>query len=425
MVAGPMVAGRESDYRSTVTTTPTPAHELELPMADFLVPVGADPLAMLDVELDDHWLARNLVGFSLTRYDDVIAILRDKRWHSAASKITEMTGFTDPAFTARRRESILSAEGDVHTRLRRLVAPAFSPRAADRLRPVMRDVVERLVDPIAARGNGELVSELCEPYPIPIICALLGAPAEDWQLFSRWAADVLRIFDLDLANDMPVIAKAMDELDEYTRELIAQRRDRPADDLLTDLIAAEEAGDKLSNDELVMMVEAVIIGGTDTTRNQLGLALALFARHPEQWRLLADDPSLAPRAVDEVMRYFGAVRGTGRFASEDIVYRDVLFPAGTIIAPSMALANRDPEVFGEPNTFDILRPPTGQPHLTFGSGIHYCLGAWLARAELQEAFVILSRRLPDLALAGPVEYKSAISGIFGPTKLPVTFTPGH
>ena len=124
-----------------------------------------------------------------------------------------------------------------------------------------------------------------------------------------------------------------------------------------------------------MMAEAVLVGGTDTTRNQLGCTVALFANYPEQWKLLADQPDIAPRAVEESMRYFGTIRGTGRLASEDIEYRDVLFPAGTFIAPSMATANRDPSVFPDPEVFDITREPSGQPQLTFGSGIHYCLGA--------------------------------------------------
>ena len=178
----------------------------------------------------------------------------------------------------------------------------------------MREVVTGLVDAVAPTGRADFVSDVCEPYPIPIICELLGAPKTDWQLFSRLAADVLRIFNFDLANDLDIIMAAQDELDAYTRELIAERRSKPADDLITALIAAEEAGDRLDTDELVMMVEAVIVGGTDTTRNQLGCAVALFADHPDQWALLAEQPELAGRAVEECMRYLGAVRGTGRFA---------------------------------------------------------------------------------------------------------------
>jgi cytochrome P450 len=218
---------------------------------------------------------------------------------------------------------------------------------------------------------------------------------------------------------------AQAELDEYTNQLIADRRNSPADDLLTDLIAAEEEGDRLSNDELVMMVNAVIVGGTDTTRNQLGCALSLFAEHPDQWALLAEQPELAPKAVEEAMRYFGAVRGTMRYASTDIVYRDVLFPAGTFVGIGLAEANKDPSVFTDALTFDITAHHGDQPQLTFGSGIHYCLGQALARAELQEALPLLARRLPNLRRDGEITWKPEGVGIFGPASFPVTFDAGH
>lgn len=371
------------------------------------------------------WIARNEIGFSVLNYESVMGVLRDKRWHSATGLVAQMQGIRDEDFGGRRRVSILNAEGDVHVRLRRLVAPAFSPRSADRLRPFMRDVINDLVDPIATKGEAEIVADICEPYPIPIICELLGAPKEDWQLFSRLATDILRIFSDNLIEILPTILAAQDEINAYTRGLIEQRRSVPLDDLLTDLIKSEEAGDKLTTDELEMMVEAVIVGGTDTTRNQLGLALAIFAEHPEQWEMLANDPTLAPRAVEEVMRYHGAVGGTIRFASEDIEYNGVLFPKGTFMSTSMATGNFDSSVFPTPEKFDITREPVGQPHLSFGAGIHYCLGASLARAELQEAFVLLAQRMPNLALNGPVEYKPTGVGIFGPASLPVRFDPGH
>ncbi len=195
--------------------------------------------------------------------------------------------------------------------------------------------------------------------------------------------------------------------------------------MLTDLIAAEEAGDKLSNDELVMMVNAVIVGGTDTTRNQLGCAVALFADHPDQWALLAEQPELAPRAVEEAMRYFGAVRGTARFASCDIEYRDVVFPAGTFISVGLAEANRDAAVFSRPEAFDITAVASSQPQLTFGSGIHYCLGAALARAELQEALPLLAQRMPKLTVDGAITWKPEGVGIFGPEHMPITFVAGQ
>ena len=373
----------------------------------------------------DQWLVRNMFGYAVLHYDDATAILRDKRWHSAVSRIPELMGITNPAFLERQQVSILSAEGDMHTRLRRLVAPAFSPRAADRLRPFMREVMSGLIDNVAGSGRADFTSDVCEPYPIPIICQLLGAPKTDWQLFSRWASDILEIFSIDVVDKIELIMKTQDELGDYTRGLIAERRSKPAEDLLTDLIAAEEAGDKLTTDELVMMVNAVIVGGTDTTRNQLGCAVALFADHPEQWTLLAERPELAPRAVEETMRYFGAVRGTARFASCDIEYRDVLFPQGTFISIGLAEANRDATVFSAPETFDITSEASGQPQLTFGSGIHYCLGAALARAELQEALPLLAQRMPKLTIDGHVTWKPEGVGIFGPAHMPITFAAGH
>jgi len=400
-----------------------PVAELDLPSIDDPNLSDTERQALIASLATDHWIVRNSIGYSVLRYPDVVAVLRDKRWHSATSMIPQMMGITDPDFLDNRRVSILSAEGDVHTRLRRLVAKSFSPRSADRLRPFMSEVVHDLVDNVASTGRADVAVDIYEPYPIPMICELLGAPREDWQLFSRWAEDVLRIFDGNVLEELDVIKRAQGELDEYSRGLIADRRNDPRDDLITDLIAAEEEGDRLSTDELVMMVDAVIVGGTDTTRNQLGCAVGLLTSHPDQWKLLADEPDLAPRAVEEVMRYFGAVRGTVRFASQDIEYRDVLFPSGTIVMTSMAMANRDTSVFADPGTFDIMREPSGQPQLTFGAGIHYCLGAALARAELQEALPILARRMPDLAVDGAIEWKPSTTAIFGPTHLPVTFTP--
>ena len=402
------------------------ATDLQIPKVPFVMDQQrSDRHALLREIVKESWLARTDIGYSVLTYDAVMGILRDKRWHSATGMIAQLQGITDEAFLGRRQVSILNAEGEVHVRLRRLVAPAFSPRSADRLRPFMRETVNSLLDPFTASGKAEVVSDICEPYPIPIICELLGAPKEDWRLFSRLASEILLIFSENLSENMSVFLAAQQELETYTKGLIEKRRSVPADDLITDLIAAEEAGDKLNTEELTMMVDAVIIGGTDTTRNQLGLALALFAEYPEQWALLGKDPSLAQRAVEEVLRFSGAVGGTIRFASEDIEYNGVLFPKGTFMSTSMSTGNYDASVFPTPETFDITREPVGQPHLSLGAGIHYCLGASLARAELQEAFTVLSQRMLNLELDGPVVYKPSGIGIFGPASLPVKFTPSR
>src|SRR3954468_9531596 len=342
----------------------TPVHDLDLPAVDFEGLERQEAVAALDAARKQHWLARGMFAYVVTNYDDVVAILRDRRFHSAFALLPEMSGLApDDPFLAQRRQSILSMEGPEHSRLRRLVASAFTPKSADRLRPFMRTVVGGLVDEFSARGTCEFVADVCEPYPIPIICELLGAPKEDWKLFSRWATDIFRIFKAHVVTTLPVIQAAPAELDEYVRQMIAERRKQPANDLLSDLIAAEEAGDRLATDELVMLAEAVLMAGTDTTRNQLACSVALFTEYPEQWARLAEEPELAPRAVEESMRYLGAVRGTARIASEDIEYKDVVFPSGTLVATSIVGANFDPTVWTDPGSFDITREPSGQPQM--------------------------------------------------------------
>jgi len=400
----------------------TSAYDLELPELEVAGLERAEVLDLIGRARDRHWLARTPMGFLLTNYRDAVAVLRDRRFHSALSLIPQMAGLEPDTYMQSRRRSILAMEGDEHARLRRLVAPAFTPASTDRLRPFMRQVVSELVDAVVTEGRCEFVSDICEPYPIPIICELLGAPKEDWKLFSSWATDIFRIFNQDLAADLPAIERASGELEAYVNAMIDERRSHPTDDLLSTLIAIEEAGDRLSSDELVMLTEAVLMAGTDTTRNQLACSVALLSEHPDQWALLADRPELAPRAVEETMRYLGAVRGTIRVASQDIEYRDVLFPAGTIVSIALAGANMDPDVFAAPDIFDITCERDAL-QMTFGSGIHFCMGAALARAELQEALPLLARRMPDLGRDGPVEWKPATFGIWGPARLPLRFRP--
>jgi cytochrome P450 len=396
--------------------------ELDLPHLDTIGLERREAIDAIEAARAVHWLARTELGYSVTRLQDVTAILRDQRFHSALSMIEQAPELQGSSARSRRGESILTMEGDGHARLRRLVAPAFTPASANRLRPTMRRVVGELVDRVVAAGACELVADVCEPYPIPIICELLGAPPEDWKLFSAWATDIFRIFNNNLAEDLPFIERAGEELTEYVSAMIRARRADPRDDLLSDLITIEQEGDRLSTDEMAMLAQAVLMAGTDTTRNQLACSVALFSEHPDQWALLAERPELAVRAVEESMRYLGAVRGTARFAAEDVVYRDVLFPQGTLVATSLAGANRDPEAFDDPDVFDITRERT-TAQMTFGAGIHFCMGAALARAELQEALPLLAQRMPGLARDGDVEWKPSSFGIWGPARLPLRFTP--
>jgi cytochrome P450 len=399
----------------------TTIHDLDVPEIDIFGLDRDAALAQFDAARQQHWLARTALGYAVTRHEDVTAILRDRRFHSALSLLPQMAGIPEGRLQQRQERSILAMEGDEHTRVRRLASPAFTPRATDRLRPFMRQVINDLFDQVADTGHCELVGDICEPYPIPIICELLGAPKDDWRLFSGWATNIFRVFNNDIANDLDAIENAMAELDDYVRAMIQERRSRPGDDLLTRLIEVEEQGDRMSTDELVMMTEAVLMAGTDTTRNQLACCVALFTDHPDQWDALAHDPALAAPAVEETMRHLGTVRGTARVAAENVDYRGVTFPSGTLVMTSLASANHDPEAWPDPYRFDIKREPTGTPQLTFGSGIHYCLGASLARAELQEALPILAQRMPNMCLDEPIQWKPPTVGIWGPSRVALAF----
>lgn len=396
------------------------ALDLELPLLEPLELGRQERLSAIADVRGASWLARTPMGLALTRYEDAVSLLRDPRFHSALSMLPRMEGLTGNYFES-RRQSILSMEGPEHDRLRRLVAPAFTPGAVSGFRPFMREVVDELVDGVFADGTCDLVPSVCEPYPIAVICEVLGAPRADWELFSRWATDIFRLFNGDLQTDLPLIEAASNELEAYVLDLIERRRNDLGEDLLSKLIAAEEAGDRLSSDELVMMAEAILMAGTDTTRNQLACSVALLGTHPEQWRRFVERPELAPRVVEETMRYLGAVQGTMRVAAEDVELHGVLIPQGTLVSVPLSGANRDPSAFEAPDELDVTREGS-TPQMTFGSGIHHCMGAQLARAELQEALVVLARRMPDLRLAGTPTWKPERFGIWGPASLPVAWT---
>jgi cytochrome P450 len=363
------------------------------------------------------WYARTPLGYAVLRYAEVAALLRDRRLRQGGVESLAAQGVTEGLLADWMRAAILNQEGEPHARLRRLVSQAFTPRAVDRLRPTMRAVAHDLIDGFAARGACEFMAAFADPYPSRIIAALLGIPEERQADFHGWATDLGLLFGYTVAEDRARIEAALLGLSACVDDLLAARRAAPGPDLLSALIAAEEAGDQLSDAELRVLVTALVFAGQDTTRNQLGCALTLFLDHPEQWGRLAAEPALAARAVEEVMRVRPTVPSIWRVATEDFDFQGLRIPAGTFLSLVVASANTDPRVFG-PDGFDIGAERPAQ--LTFGGGIHACLGAALARVELAEALPILAARLRDPVLAGEVRWRPAM-GIRGPLALPLRF----
>ncbi|MCO8126016.1 cytochrome P450 [Acidimicrobiia bacterium EGI L10123] len=398
----------------------------EAPFLDIFDPdLDADPEPIYAALREETAVARTPLGAAVLRRDAIHRLLGDRRLISSIPHLVRLQGAGDGPVGGLLESSVIAVDGDDHTRLRRLVSRSFTPSAANRHRPLMRSLVQALVNGFAVdaggRGRCEFVSELADHYPVRVICSVLGVPDEDHEQFGTWAESITYMLSLELSAHLDEVVHAVQALGDYVTDLVEERRRNPRDDLLTSLVQASEDGDRLSNDELLSMVGGLLFAGVDTTRNQLGLAMHTFCEHPDQWELLRTRPELTPAAVNETMRLFGAVPGIPRVTLEDVEVEGWCIPAGTIVFLSLASANRDPRHFDDPMRFDITAER--EPHLTFGGGPHYCLGANLAKAEMEEALLVLATSMPDLRLHGEPAWRTS-TGIGGPTHLPLSFAAG-
>ena len=354
----------------------------------------------------------------LTRYADVIAMLRDPRLikEPIAAFVAARFGMAVPFGLGL---SMLDRDPPDHTRLRGLVSKAFTPKALESLRPRIQQIVDGLVDQVESRGEMDLVEEFAYPLPVIVICEMLGVPVKDHERFKHWGLDIARGLDaIMLPPDSEVGKRSMigrKALAEYFRELIAERRAAPRGDMLSALIAAEEAGDKLDEDELLATCILLLVAGHETTVNLIGNGTLALLRHPAQLARLRAEPGLADRAVEEFLRYDPPVQFTARIALQDTKVGEVDAPTGSNAILLFGAANRDPEVCEEPDTLDIGREPSR--HLAFGHGPHFCLGAPLARLEGRIIFQALAR-LDVLEAAGEPTYNDNII-LRGMRELPV------
>jgi cytochrome P450 len=369
------------------------------------------------------WLAQGPYGYVVLDREAGEFFLRTRSAIFPGMKIAELFDVKQGALWEEMRRNILHVNGPDHARLRSLVGPALSARAVERYRPVMRGFLENLYAQVRDEGRCEFVGAFAKPYPSQTIASVMGAPIEDAPRLHHWSAWIQRQFDAaSMMNEMALIERAVEEFYEYARALLAARREDPGEDLISKLLAAEEQGDRLDEEECVNLVLNVLIGGVDTTQSQLAHAVRLFGERPDQWAALVEDPSLAGRAVEEALRYEPVTPVTARMTVEELTYRDVTFPKDTIVMVCAHTGNRDlPEGEGDPYAFDITVERPKARVLTFGAGVHYCLGANLARLELEEGLSFLARHMRTLELDGEPVYES-ILGIYGLASLPVRFS---
>jgi cytochrome P450 len=404
------------------TSDITPVSELDLPRLDYLDPeLRGDCFheVMLDLA-EQSWLAKWDLGYFVLDREAAGFFLRTDRAAFPGVRLLELVGIHDGPLYDSLANNIISLTGEQHRRLRKLVHESFTPKAADRYRPDMREILAELYDAVKHGGGCDFVSAFAKPYPARMIATVIGAPLEDAARLHELSNLLQSQFDaIALATRREELEAAAVEFDDYVERLVRQRREDLGDDLVSRLIAAEEEGDRLSHEECVGLVRDALNGGIDTTQSQLAHGVRLFAGHPDQWELLGKDPGRAPAAAEEVLRFEPVAPFTTRIMLEDTVFRGVEFPKDTVVAVSQFSANRDLES-GRAMDFDIAADRGSGKALTFGAGPHYCMGANLARAELQEGLAFLAQHLKELELAGEPEY-GTITGLYGLESLPIRF----
>jgi cytochrome P450 len=420
--------------------------ELELPKLDYTDPSLRgerfhETMAQLRAQ---GWLASGPYGYVVLDRESGEFFLRTREAIFPGMTIAEIFDVREGPLYEQMKRNILHVNGPDHTRLRSLVNPALSARAVERYRPAVRGFMEDLFAQAQAAGGEEGVAGIvrCEfveafakPYPSQTIALVMGAPLTDAPRLHHWSNWIQRQFDAhSMATEREQIEQAVSEFYEYAEALVAARREDTREDLISKLIAVEEDGERLSDVECVNLVLNVLVGGVDTTQSQLAQAVRLLAQAPEQWRELREDPSLVAGAVEEALRYEPITPFTARITTADVTFRDVTFPNGTVVMVCAFTGNRDfesgadgeerssgPDGEMDPDAFDIAADRGRARALTFGAGVHYCLGANLARLELEEALKFLAERVSRLELDGEPEYET-ITGIYGLTHLPVALT---
>jgi cytochrome P450 len=350
---------------------------------------------------------------------------------SVRQALTDHARFSSSLFRAGRSNPdwLIFLDPPRHAKLRSLISQAFTPRAIAELEPRIRQLSRDLIHAVLPRGAMDLVAEYATPLPMMVVAELAGILPSEWKRFRHWSDEILKLSstlteNATAAEAVAAYAAVKAEMGPWLAALQQERIARPQDDLLTRLLEAEIDGERLTDQEIAGFVELLIVAGQETTSNLIANAMLCFAEHPDQRARLAASPEPLPSAIEEVLRFRSPVQWIFRVATSDVVLHGQTIPAGQVVIPIVGAANRDPNVFADPGRFDIARSPN--PHLAFGHGVHFCIGAPLARLEARIALQDLFSRLANLELASadPWEPRAALH-VHGPSRLEVHFTPGR
>lgn len=393
---------------------------IEMPYFNIADPEFAMQSEAVRQARDESWIAKTNYGYAVLRHAEVGALLRNHSLSQGSAQWPDHHGVHSGSFYEWWSKNLLVLEGTEHTRIRRLLNPAFSPARARKLKADFQVLADELVARIVDRGSIEFVNDFAAPFATRALCIMLGLPEEHWEFIADRADTIGLALSVNINDEINEIDKAVDELYEFVETLIQERRENPIDDVISTLVTKSSTdADSLSPEELRNAIVLMLFGGMDTTRNQLGLAIQTFMHNPEEWDKLAADPTLVDRALEEVLRVNPTTRWVTREAVEDFEYNGVFFKKGTTVHLFTASSGTDIEAFPNPE-IDITEKDR-KAHFTFGGGKHQCIGQHIAKADMSVALATLAAAITDIRLDGADEWLPD-SGNTGPVRLPIRFT---
>jgi len=403
-----------------VTSIPLPLAEADLPWIDLEgEDYLSDPGGVFDAARCRSPIVKTVRGYEVIAYDTIRKMVLDPKLDSVGTAFYRDAGGSDAIVEYALNGMLPIIQNPRHDRIRKVLQRGFTLPRINGLRPVMRSVANRLIDRCLGREMADLVADFSHRYPLEVLCALIGVPEGDVAQFGAWTVELGRLAQFPLQPHVPHIDAALTGLYAYCKRLIQKRRAEPRDDFVSDMIAAQVEGERLTEAELLGALVNFLFAGHDTTRYQFGWLIQLLMENRDQWDRLRADPSLAAGAVEEALRLQPSLHVFLRRVIEDATYGAVVLPAGTSLILNSFAANRDPAIFPDPERFDIGRANANR-HLTFSYGTHLCLGQALARAEMAEALQVFVQRFPGLKAAGQPEIAGGLSFMRGAERLPIS-----
>lgn len=401
---------------------PTNVNELDLPEVDVFSPEYAnDPHGHLAEARKQHWIARYPMGYLILDQQGIIDVNRaDADMRTPLKDIVAVFGAEDTAWGKWTANHLVAKDyaSEDHQRIRRISAPAFTPKAANKNRGIMRDTFNRMLDEVIDSGECDF-SEALGRYPLTAMCRIIGFPTEDINKIEEWVMLQNEGYGMD-PSIVPVLDEGVRQEQPYVRSIIEARMEpgEHPDDMVQTLVNLAKEGENMSVDELESLLMLMLGGGYDSTKQTLNMCIYMMIRYPQEAKKLAEDPSRIKRFIEETLRYMGVTGATHRVARHDFTYRNVTFPEGTFVTFPHLISGRDPEFNEDPDTFNPDRKTFA--HTQFGQGAHMCIGMFLAKAELQEAMQLIVEKIENIQLAGEPTFDGAL-GFWGFKTLPITF----